>query len=111
MTKTTLRHRLLALEAEPPKAWRVTGAYARPNLHGLLRYPAMMVPCMQGDIIDVILDHKPGPCRVLDPFVGSGTVMTEALIRDLNFTGVDINPLAALVCEVNRPAFPGGSNS
>lgn len=107
MTKTTLRHRLLALEAEPPKAWRETGAYARPNLHGLLRYPAMMVPCMQGDIIDVILGHKPGPCRVLDPFVGSGTVMTEALVRDLNFTGVDINPLAALVCEA-KAAIDGG---
>lgn len=109
MTKTTLRHRLLALEAEPPKAWRETGAHARPNLHGLLRYPAMMVPCMQGDIIDVILDHKPGPCRVLDPFVGSGTVMTEALVRDLNFTGVDINPLAALVCEA-KAAIDAGAD-
>lgn len=100
MTKTSaLRRRLLALEASPPATWRETGANARPNLHGLLRYPAMMVPCMQGDIIDAILTHKPGPCRVLDPFVGSGTVMTEALVRDLDFTGVDINPLAALVCE------------
>lgn len=109
MTKTTLRHRLLALEAEPPKTWRETGASARPNLHGLLRYPAMMVPCMQGDIIDVILDHKPGACRVLDPFVGSGTVMTEALVRNLNFTGVDINPLAALVCEA-KAAIDAGAD-
>lgn len=100
MIKTSLRRRLLTLEATPPSTWSETGAHVRPNLHGLLRYPAMMVPCMQGDIIDIILDHKPGPsCRVLDPFVGSGTVMTEALIRNLNFTGVDINPLAALVCE------------
>ena len=109
MTKTTLQHRLLAFEAEPPKAWRETGANARPNLHGILRYPAMMVPCMQGNIIDVILDHKPGPCRVLDPFVGSGTVMTEALVRDLNFTGIDINPLAALVCEA-KAAIDAGAD-
>jgi hypothetical protein len=54
---------------------------------------------MQGDIIDTILNAKAGPCRVLDPFVGSGTVMTEALMRNLDFTGIDINPLAALVCE------------
>lgn len=107
MIKATLQNRLLALEAEPPKTWGKTGAYARPNLHGLLRYPAMMVPCMQGDIIDVILDHKPGPCRVLDPFVGSGTVMTEALVRNLNFTGVDINPLAALVCEAKAAIDAG----
>jgi hypothetical protein len=109
MTKSTLRRGLLALEAAPPTAWRETGANARPNLHGLLRYPAMMVPCMQGDIIDVILDHKPGPCRVLDPFVGSGTVMTEALLRNLNFTGVDINPLAALVCEA-KAAIDAGTD-
>ena len=81
----------------------------RPNLHGLLRYPAMMVPRMQGDIIDVILAHRPGDCRVLDPFVGSGTVMTEALIRDLDFTGVDINPLAALVCEA-KAAIDAGAD-
>jgi hypothetical protein len=87
---------LLVLENSPPSAWRETGVRTRPNLHGLLRYPAMMVPCMQGDIIDVILAHRPGHCRVLDPFVGSGTVMTEALVRGLNFTGVG-----------NRGKFPG----
>ena len=59
----------------------------------------MMVPCMQGDIMDTIIRKKKVSCRVLDPFVGSGTVMTEALTRDLPFTGIDINPLAALVCE------------
>lgn len=105
----TLRRRLLVLENAPPSAWRETGAHTRPNLHGLLRYPAMMVPRMQGDIIDVILAHRPGHCRVLDPFVGSGTVMTEALVRNLDFTGVDINPLAALVCEA-KAAIDAGAD-
>ncbi len=109
MKAPTLRHRLLALESSPPSAWRETGLNTRPNLHGLLRYPAMMVPRMQGDIIDVILAHRPGHCRVLDPFVGSGTVMTEALVRDLDFTGVDINPLAALVCEA-KAAIDAGAD-
>ena len=110
MTKNSaLRRRLLDLETSPPVAWRETGANARPNLHGLLRYPAMMVPCMQGDIIDVILAHRPGRCRILDPFVGSGTIMTEALVRDLDFTGVDINPLAALVCEA-KAAIDAGAD-
>jgi hypothetical protein len=105
----TLRRRLLALENSPPSTWRETGVNTRPNLHGLLRYPAMMVPRMQGDIIDVILAYRPGRCRVLDPFVGSGTVMTEALVRDLDFTGVDINPLAALVCEA-KAAIDAGAD-
>ncbi|TAM83235.1 MAG: hypothetical protein EPN41_14340 [Candidimonas sp.] len=35
--------------------------------------------------------------------------MTEALIRDLDFTGVDINPLAALVCEA-KVAIDAGAD-
>lgn len=82
---------------------------ARPNLHGLLRYPAMMVPKMQGDIIDVVLASAGHDCRVIDPFVGSGTTMTEAVIRGLDFTGIDINPLAALVCEA-KAAIDAGAD-
>jgi hypothetical protein len=100
MTKQqSLRSALSILDSAQPSAWSETGPHSRPNLHGLLRYPAMMVPRMQGDIMDTILKKKKTKCRVLDPFVGSGTVMTEALMRDLPFTGIDINPLAALVCE------------
>ena len=87
----------------------MTGVNVRPNLHGLLQYPAMMVPHMQGDIIDAVLSDKGGRCRVLDPFVGSGTVMTEALMRNLDFTGIDINPLAALVCEA-KAAIDSGTD-
>jgi len=108
MTKqTTLRRRLLALETAPPLAWSETGRNTRPNLHGLLRYPAMMVPRMQGDIIDAILTSKVGECRILDPFVGSGTVMTEALVRNVGFIGIDINPLAALVCQAKAAVDNG----
>ncbi|WP_244496474.1 hypothetical protein [Methylobacterium indicum] len=107
---SSLGHRLRALEDCPPSAWGQVGAKARPNLHGLLRYPAMMVPRMQGDIIDAILDDVGGGrTRVVDPFVGSGTVMTEALLRGLDFTGVDINPLAVLACEA-KAAIDAGAN-
>ena len=106
-TQSSLRQKLLSLENDPPSSWGMTGVNVRPNLHGLLRYPAMMVPQLQGDIIDAILSNKRGRCRVLDPFVGSGTVMTEALMRDLDFTGIDINPLAALVCEAKAAIDSG----
>ncbi len=96
---SSLEGHLRELNAIQPRSWTETGAAARPNLHGLLRYPAMMVPCMQGDILDAILASTGRGCAVLDPFVGSGTAMTEALLRGLDFTGVDINPLAILVCE------------
>jgi hypothetical protein len=106
-SRQSLRQRLLELESRPPVSWSETGNHSRPNLHGLLRYPAMMVPRMQGDIMDVILASTKCESRVLDPFVGSGTVMTEALVRGLSFTGIDINPLAALVCEA-KAAIDGG---
>jgi DNA methylase len=103
----SLRQRLVDLQSRPPATWSETGSQSRPNLHGLLRYPAMMVPRMQGDIIDAILASTKRESRVLDPFVGSGTVMTEALVRGLNFTGIDINPLAALVCEAKAAIDAG----
>lgn len=97
--RESLKVRLANLAAAPPAEWGTAGAEARPNLHGILRYPAMMVPCMQGDIIDAVLGATSGQQHIVDPFVGSGTTLTESLLRGVTFTGVDINPLAALVCE------------
>jgi hypothetical protein len=105
----SLTQRLLELQTVQPSTWFETGIKARPNLHGLLRYPAMMVPSMQGDIIDAVVGVADQPCHVIDPFVGSGTVMTEALLRGIDFTGIDINPLAVLVCEA-KAAIDRGIN-
>jgi adenine-specific DNA methylase len=110
MQSSRLARRLEQLTARAvPLSWMETGAAARPNLHGLLRYPAMMVPRMQGDILDCILDEVGLKCDVLDPFVGSGTMLTESAVRGLNFTGVDINPLAVLVCDA-KAAIDAGAD-
>jgi hypothetical protein len=37
-------------------------------------------------------DHEPVPCRVLDPFSGSGTTGVVALDRGRDFVGLDVNP-------------------
>jgi 16S rRNA G966 N2-methylase RsmD len=58
----------------------------------------MMVPQMQRDVLTLLLNARPGAMRVLDPFVGSGTVMTESMLAGCKFTGIDINPLAILTC-------------
>ncbi|WP_154665050.1 hypothetical protein [Leisingera daeponensis] len=109
MEKMTLAQQLGTLQQHRAGNWAVTGARSRPNLHSILRYPAMMVPTMQGDIIDLLVGHVGNECRVVDTFVGSGTVLTESLIRGLDFTGCDINPLAVLVCEA-KIAIDGGVN-
>lgn len=96
----SLQNELKKLSLEQPDSWRKMGVKSRPNIHSLLRYPAMMMPSMQSNILDCILNYVPENSYIFDPFVGSGTVLTEATLRCLDFVGVDINPLAILVCQV-----------
>lgn len=79
----------------------------RYGLHGLIRYPAMMVPQMQGDLLDAALRVDPTIVEVLDPFVGAGTTLVESRARGLNFTGIDINPLAILACQAKSGPLHG----
>jgi site-specific DNA-methyltransferase (cytosine-N4-specific) len=51
---------------------------------------------MQGEIFDLVLKHDPDIHNVLDPFMGSGTILVEGLTRMLNVLGIDINPLSYL---------------
>lgn len=78
--------------------WSFKNATRRKGAHALIHYPAMMVPCLQGKLLDAIKRASPTVSEVLDPFVGSGTILVEAMCRGFNFTGLDINPLAALAC-------------
>lgn len=40
-----------------------------------------------------------------DPFAGSGTILTESMLKGFAFTGTDINPLAILLCRVKAGPF------
>ncbi|MGU5583317.1 hypothetical protein [Aeromonas hydrophila] len=82
------------------------GRSDRQHCHALIQYPAMMVPQMQGELIDVIRSEDRDIKTVFDPFVGSGTTLGESMMRGLDFVGHDINPLAILACEVKSgPLF------
>lgn len=68
----------------------------------------MMVPQMVGDLLTVITESDPTIKRTFDPFVGSGTAPTETMMRGLDFTGQDVNPLAILLCQTKTiPFFDG----
>lgn len=69
-------------------------------MHGLFQYPAMMVPELQGTLLDDALSIDPAARRVYDPFAGSGTILLESIYRGLDFYGSDINPMATLLCSV-----------
>lgn len=65
--------------------------------HGFHTWPARMHPTIVAELLDAFA--QPGDI-VLDPFMGSGTVMVEARVRGLHAVGVDLNPLARLVADV-----------
>ncbi|MCJ8285854.1 hypothetical protein [Halomonas sp.] len=93
------------LSADDDEYWAFKGRAKREHCHALLAYPAMMIPEMQGELIDILLEYHPKAQTVFDPFVGSGTVLGESLLRGMNFVGNDINPLAILSCEVKSDYF------
>lgn len=77
----------------------------REHVHSMIKYPAVMVPNMQGEIFDLVLKNDPSIQNVLDPFMGSGTILVEGLIRQLNVVGIDINPLSYLIVLVKMQKY------
>jgi len=96
---------LKALSEKDKDYWSFKGNCNREYGHGMFHYPAMMVPQVTQAIIDKILEVHPEIQTIRDPFVGSGTVMTETMLRGLSFSGIDINPLAILLCQVKSGPF------
>lgn len=105
-----LRRRLDARTSVNPDFWSFSHLRSRSGNHALFQYPAMMVPELQGALLDDLRAVSPGSELVYDPFAGSGTVMLESLYRGLEFHGSDINPLAILLCQVkaNPPTVAAG---
>jgi len=63
--------------------------------HGLHVYKAKFFPRMVRALLNV---YAPGPhAFVLDPYVGSGTALTEAWVMGMPSAGVDIDPLSVLI--------------
>lgn len=63
-------------------------------------YPAKMVPDMQAELINIILENQKDIRNIFDPYMGSGTIIIEGLCRNLKSIGIDINPLAFLITSV-----------
>lgn len=105
-----LRSRLEARTSLDPDFWSFNHLRSRSGNHALFQYPAMMVPELQGALLDDLRAVSPESTLVYDPFAGSGTVMLESVYRGLNFLGSDINPLAILLCQVkaNPPSEDAG---
>lgn len=103
MSILTLKEKFnsLTLESEDHWDYRGTNNSERDYVHGFCTYPAMMVPKMQREMLEVCLNQiqDTNPC-LLDPFAGSGTILVEGMLKGLNIVGIDVNPLAILLCKV-----------
>jgi len=103
-----LRKRLERLTRNDRDYWSFKGNSRREHGHGLLQYPAMMVPQVARAVLQQVIEVHPEIERAGDPFAGSGTILTESMRRGLSFSGTDINPLAVLLCRVKAgPLFVG----
>ncbi|MDR7047762.1 hypothetical protein J2X54_000197 [Duganella sp. 3397] len=60
---------------------------------------------MQSKLLEIVRAEHAGVRRVLDPFMGAGTMLTEVMEQGLDFAGYDINPLAILACKVKAGPF------
>lgn len=65
--------------------------------HGFYRYPARFSPQFARAAIECLTEHGD---TVLDPFMGGGTSIIEALALGRKAIGVDINPLATFITRV-----------
>ncbi|MFA6717216.1 MAG: hypothetical protein WCS27_17690, partial [Victivallaceae bacterium] len=100
-----LRQQLESLTERDKDYWSFRGNSRREYGHGMFQYPAMMVPQVVESILKQTCAVHPDIERVGDPFSGSGTIMTESMMRGLAFSGTDINPLAVLLCRVKSGPF------
>lgn len=74
--------------------------------HGIHYYKAKFFPRLVRSVLNTYTRRLgDGPCRVLDPFVGSGTTLLEAATLGLPSTGVDLDPLSVLISRTKLDAL------
>jgi len=89
-----------SLEKLPDGFWDFKNCDTSELVHGIHSYPAMMIYPISRNILK-ILDEIRSFNTILDPFAGSGTVLVEAMINNINnIYGNDLNPLARLITKV-----------
>ncbi len=72
----------------------------REPLHRWVPWIAGFSASFVNEVFDAAISGEPGEATVLDPFAGVGTTLVEGLKRGHNVVGFEINPYAALACDV-----------
>lgn len=86
--------------------WDFKNINPRNSIHGIHSYPAVMIYPISRNIIEIIQKYQ-NPKVLLDPFMGSGTVLVEGVISGLEEVyGADLNPLAQFISKVKTVCIP-----
>ncbi len=86
------------------KDWDFSKVNTKYYTHGLHSYPARMIPQIAERLILLFSQRND---KILDPFIGSGTVILESALNFRFSAGVDLNPLALLIAKVKvTPIHP-----
>lgn len=73
--------------------------------HGYHTYPAMMIPFIAREFIELTMNCEKNIKKLYDPFMGSGTSLVEGMINNLEVTGCDVNPLSVLMSKAKTTAI------
>lgn len=75
--------------------------------HGIHNYPAVMIYPISRNILHIINQYRP-TYSLLDPFMGSGTVLLEGLLSGCSDVyGNDLNPLAQKISKAKITLIKG----
>lgn len=71
-------------------------------VHKVFRWYGKLPPPLVQKVLDLYVNSDD---KVLANFSGSGTIAVEAMLRGIDCTGIDINPLALLISRVKTTKF------
>ena len=84
----------------PADFWDFKESTTRDLTHGLHYYPATMIYPISQNILKIVEKHIDIK-TLMDPFMGSGTVIVEGMLDNVpQIYGTDLNPLAVLISKV-----------
>ena len=93
-TASTTRRALSRILAEDLNFHDSASNYASHSIHA---FAAKFPPQLPRIFIEGLTDLGE---TILDPMMGSGTTIVEAFLRNRKAVGLDIDPLALLICRV-----------
>ena len=79
--------------------WEFSGADTQYLTHNIHRYSGKFIPQIAGKAIDILSSAND---TILDSYMGSGTTLLEAALRERHPIGIDLNPLAVLISRVKN---------